>query len=164
MEKQELKASNANPHPNPNLNPNANPSAEKAKPKKHHKPKRAPVRMRLLSIRYCFYMYSCTYEYNQYLFEEQCTCLAERATVLILGGGMAGVAAAHTLQAAGMHDFLLLEAADRLGGRMRDTSFCGMRSHVSCTHELYRTCAREALVQSRVLTHRGKANFFYYGS
>lgn len=39
---------------------------------------------------------------------------------------MAGVAAAHTLQAAGMHDFLLLEASGRLGGRMRETNFHGL--------------------------------------
>lgn len=50
---------------------------------------------------------------------------SERTSVLILGGGMAGVAAAHTLHAAGMHDFLLLEATGRLGGRVRDKSFCG---------------------------------------
>lgn len=46
--------------------------------------------------------------------------------MLILGGGLAGVTAARTLQAAGMRDFLLLEAADRLGGRMLETKFYGI--------------------------------------
>ena len=45
--------------------------------------------------------------------------------MLILGGGMAGVAAAHTLHAAGMRDFILLEATGRLGGRVRETKFLG---------------------------------------
>lgn len=38
---------------------------------------------------------------------------------------MAGVAAAHTLQAQGMQDFILLEASNRLGGRMSNVNFCG---------------------------------------
>lgn len=45
--------------------------------------------------------------------------------MLILGGGMAGVAAAHTLQSQGIQDFLLLEASDHLGGRMSNIKFCG---------------------------------------
>jgi polyamine oxidase len=45
--------------------------------------------------------------------------------VLILGGGMAGVSAAYTLQSNGMEDFLLLEASDRLGGRIKNSTFCG---------------------------------------
>lgn len=51
--------------------------------------------------------------------------LAEHTTVLILGGGMAGVAAAYTLQSQGLQDFLLLEASGRLGGRISNTKFCG---------------------------------------
>ena len=52
--------------------------------------------------------------------------IAENTTVLILGGGLSGVSAAQTLQAAGVTDFLLLEASSRLGGRIRDTTFSGM--------------------------------------
>lgn len=51
--------------------------------------------------------------------------IKEHTTVLILGGGMAGVAAAYTLQSNGMQDFLLLEASDRLGGRISNIKFCG---------------------------------------
>ena len=36
---------------------------------------------------------------------------------------MAGVVAANTLKSAGMNDFLLLEAADRLGGRARSANW-----------------------------------------
>lgn len=39
---------------------------------------------------------------------------------------MAGVAVANTLQAAGMRDFLLLEATGRLGGRVREKTFYGI--------------------------------------
>ena len=44
---------------------------------------------------------------------------------MILGGGIAGVTAAYTLQSNGMEDFLLLEASDRLGGRIKNSTFCG---------------------------------------
>lgn len=40
------------------------------------------------------------------------------AQVLILGGGMAGVSAANTLAGLGITDFVILEAQDRLGGRL----------------------------------------------
>lgn len=77
-------------------------------------------------------------------------CFAERTNVLILGGGMAGLAAAYTLQAAGMHDFLLLEAADRLGGRVRDVKFCGMRN--SCLYIQSLSSLRCAALRARTLS------------
>ncbi|KAF7368646.1 Amine oxidase [Mycena venus] len=40
-------------------------------------------------------------------------------TVLILGGGVAGIIAARTLVEKGITDFLIVEARDELGGRMR---------------------------------------------
>lgn len=43
---------------------------------------------------------------------------------------MAGVMAAHTLKSAGMNDFLLIEAAGRLGGRVSTTTFCGTREAI----------------------------------
>lgn len=47
------------------------------------------------------------------------SCSEPDAQVLILGGGMAGVSAANKLSELGITDFLILEAQDRLGGRMR---------------------------------------------
>ncbi|KAJ7180590.1 amine oxidase [Mycena filopes] len=44
-------------------------------------------------------------------------------TVLILGGGVSGIIAARTLHEKGIHDFLIIEARDELGGRMRSTQF-----------------------------------------
>jgi polyamine oxidase len=44
-------------------------------------------------------------------------------TVLILGGGVAGVIAARTLHEKGIDRFLIVEARDELGGRMRSTLF-----------------------------------------
>lgn len=54
---------------------------------------------------------------------------AERydADVLILGAGMAGIAAAKTLQEEGVGNFLLLEARDHIGGRIRSAEFGGFR-------------------------------------
>lgn len=47
------------------------------------------------------------------------------STVLILGAGASGLAAAYELQQQGITDFLIVEAADRLGGRMKNLDFAG---------------------------------------
>lgn len=47
------------------------------------------------------------------------------ADVLILGAGMAGVAAAQVLSESGINNFLLIEGKDRIGGRMKNMSFHG---------------------------------------
>jgi polyamine oxidase len=43
--------------------------------------------------------------------------------VLILGGGVSGILAARKLTEDGITNFLIIEARDELGGRMRSTSF-----------------------------------------
>ena len=45
---------------------------------------------------------------------------AEKVEVLVLGAGMAGISAARTLEVNGITDFLVLEATDHVGGRMRE--------------------------------------------
>ena len=45
---------------------------------------------------------------------------ATNAEVLVLGAGISGVAAARTLEVNGISDFLVLEANDRIGGRIRE--------------------------------------------
>lgn len=45
------------------------------------------------------------------------------ATVLILGGGVAGVIAARTLHEKGITNFRIVEARDELGGRMKSQTF-----------------------------------------
>lgn len=42
----------------------------------------------------------------------------DHVQVLILGGGMAGVMAARELSRAGVHNFLVVEARNELGGRL----------------------------------------------
>lgn len=49
------------------------------------------------------------------------------ADVLILGAGMAGIAAAKALYEGGASNFLILEAKDRIGGRMHSKEFGGIR-------------------------------------
>ncbi len=44
--------------------------------------------------------------------------LKQNYKVLILGAGMAGIRAAKTLYDAGITDFLVLEATNRIGGRL----------------------------------------------
>ena len=46
-----------------------------------------------------------------------------RNQVLILGGGVAGILAARKLTEEGITDFVIVEARNELGGRMRSTSF-----------------------------------------
>ncbi|KAI0261930.1 amine oxidase [Gloeopeniophorella convolvens] len=45
------------------------------------------------------------------------------AQVLVLGGGVSGIIAARALHAQGITDFIVVEARDELGGRMRSASF-----------------------------------------
>ena len=62
----------------------------------------------------------------------------EFAQVIVVGGGAAGLGAAKTLGAS--TDYLLLEAADYLGGRIRtiDAGCCSssLSIHVSCSFPL----------------------------
>ncbi|KAF8131276.1 amine oxidase [Mycena galopus ATCC 62051] len=44
-------------------------------------------------------------------------------SILILGGGVAGIIAARTLHEQGIDDFLIVEARDELGGRLRSKQF-----------------------------------------
>ena len=44
----------------------------------------------------------------------------KHAQVLILGAGISGIAAAKTLHEIGVHDFIILEGTDRIGGRISD--------------------------------------------
>lgn len=46
-------------------------------------------------------------------------------SVIIIGAGMSGVMAAKTLSKHGIDDYLILEATDRIGGRMHQTNFSG---------------------------------------
>lgn len=45
------------------------------------------------------------------------------ASVLILGGGVSGIIAAETLTEQGIHDFIIIEARDELGGRLQSEVF-----------------------------------------
>ncbi len=49
-----------------------------------------------------------------------------RTRVLIVGGGVGGLAAARALRLRGMHDFMLLEMADDMGGNTRSTTLGGL--------------------------------------
>ncbi|KAJ4978426.1 hypothetical protein NE237_009206 [Protea cynaroides] len=47
------------------------------------------------------------------------------SSVIIIGAGMSGISAARTLHDAGIHDILILEATDRIGGRVRQIEIGG---------------------------------------
>ena len=50
-----------------------------------------------------------------------------RKKVLILGAGCAGITAAKTLYNKGIKDFLVLEAQDYIGGRIKQVPFADMK-------------------------------------
>lgn len=54
------------------------------------------------------------------------TAAEVNATVLVIGGGMAGTAAVQSLLAHGITDFVLIEARDMLGGRMQSEEVAGI--------------------------------------
>ena len=55
------------------------------------------------------------------------SCENPDADVIILGAGMAGIAAASTLYNNSISNFLILEARDAIGGRMRAVEFGGIK-------------------------------------
>ncbi|XP_002981437.2 polyamine oxidase [Selaginella moellendorffii] len=46
-------------------------------------------------------------------------------SVVIVGAGISGIMAARTLSQNGINDFVILEATERIGGRMREEAFAG---------------------------------------
>ncbi|MDB4947468.1 MAG: FAD-dependent pyridine nucleotide-disulfide oxidoreductase [Gemmatimonadetes bacterium] len=58
----------------------------------------------------------------------------ERVDVAVIGSGFGGIGAAIRLKAAGMHDFVVLERADDVGGTWRDNTYpgcaCDVQSHL----------------------------------
>ncbi|XP_042498769.1 polyamine oxidase 6-like [Macadamia integrifolia] len=54
------------------------------------------------------------------------TASDQTPSVIIVGAGMSGISAAKTLSDAGIKDILILEATDRIGGRIHKTNFAGL--------------------------------------
>jgi len=47
----------------------------------------------------------------------------EKHKIIVIGGGISGLTACATLKENGLRDFILLEASDRLGGRIKSMPF-----------------------------------------
>ncbi|KAI3925376.1 hypothetical protein MKW92_025335 [Papaver armeniacum] len=54
-------------------------------------------------------------------------------TVIVVGAGMSGITAAKTLSDAGIKNILILEATNRIGGRIRKTNFAGVPVEVGAS-------------------------------
>ncbi|PYI08389.1 polyamine oxidase [Aspergillus sclerotiicarbonarius CBS 121057] len=79
-----------------------------------------PPTISLYALLATIFLCSCSaYVAQAPLRDERCT----ETTVAILGGGMAGVAAAQALSNASIDDFIILEYRDALGGRVWHTDF-----------------------------------------
>lgn len=57
--------------------------------------------------------------------------------VIIVGAGMAGILAGIKLQAAGIHDFVIYEKADQVGGTWRENTYPGLTCDVPSHHYTY---------------------------
>ncbi|MQM20932.1 hypothetical protein Taro_053961 [Colocasia esculenta] len=55
-----------------------------------------------------------------------CGEVTARPAVIVVGAGMSGISAAKTLSEAGIKNILILEATDRIGGRMHKVQFGGL--------------------------------------
>ncbi|KAF9606228.1 hypothetical protein IFM89_023811 [Coptis chinensis] len=60
------------------------------------------------------------------LFISKAVAVEAKPTVIIVGAGMSGISAAKRLSDAGIKDILILEATDRIGGRIHKTNFAGL--------------------------------------
>ncbi|KAF9587439.1 hypothetical protein IFM89_002620 [Coptis chinensis] len=60
------------------------------------------------------------------LFISKAVAVEATPTVIIVGAGMSGISAAKRLSDAGIKDILILEATDRIGGRIHKTNFAGL--------------------------------------
>lgn len=49
--------------------------------------------------------------------------MAKKTKIVIIGAGAAGIAAASRLLQKGVNNFIILEATNRIGGRIRTVSF-----------------------------------------
>ncbi|RZC72583.1 hypothetical protein C5167_048062 [Papaver somniferum] len=58
---------------------------------------------------------------------------AHTPTVIVVGAGMSGITAAKTLSDAGIKNILILEATNRIGGRIRKTNFAGVPVEVGAS-------------------------------
>ncbi|KAJ1686401.1 hypothetical protein LUZ63_017791 [Rhynchospora breviuscula] len=56
--------------------------------------------------------------------------VAAAPSVIIVGAGFSGISAAKTLSDAGIKDFLILEATDHIGGRIRQQNFAGINIEI----------------------------------
>ncbi|RZC57036.1 hypothetical protein C5167_004339 [Papaver somniferum] len=54
------------------------------------------------------------------------TMAAATPTVIVVGAGMSGISAAKTLSDAGIKNILIIEATNRIGGRIKKTNFAGL--------------------------------------
>ena len=59
-------------------------------------------------------------------------------SVIILGGGVAGIQAASQLTQQGVKDFLIIEQANRIGGRMWNTQWEGLTVELGIYNILFK--------------------------
>ena len=66
--------------------------------------------------------------------------------VIILGGGIAGLSAAVHLLDHGVRDILVLEARDRIGGRVHVVEHNGKPLHLGA-HWIHQACPENSMLQ-----------------
>ncbi|KAG6841398.1 hypothetical protein C0991_011562 [Blastosporella zonata] len=79
----------------------------------------------LLLVLTALYDETCAVLEPSYQYKSGAANAKRHVEILILGGGVAGVIAARTLHQHSIDDFLVVEARDELGGRLRSKTFAG---------------------------------------
>ncbi|XP_067026364.1 uncharacterized protein [Acropora muricata] len=100
---------------------------------------------------------------------KQTFAMQRNATVLVLGGGISGIAAAKILSDNGINDFLILEGTDRIGGRMRKRTFHNTTIEMGANwiqgekgnpiEELAERCGLEGKTENRDFVIRNESGF-----
>jgi monoamine oxidase len=55
-------------------------------------------------------------------------CISDNQTVVIIGGGVAGLSAAYRLRSMGVKNVIIIEAMNRLGGRINTITYRNSRT------------------------------------
>ena len=72
--------------------------------------------------------------------------MGDKKSVIVIGAGCAGLSAAETLVAKGFRDVIVLEARDRIGGRVHATEIDGNTVHLGAQW-IHHFCPENPLVQ-----------------
>ena len=78
--------------------------------------------------------------------------------ILILGAGMAGISAAKRLTERGLEDIVMVEGADRIGGRVREVNFGGVNVEVGANWVHFSNLKKSEINPLELMVKEAKLN------